>query len=1011
MFDQAGFGVAQVSVEGEWLAVNQALCDILGYSREALLSKTLQEITRFDDVQREIASCRRVLAGELPSFSVHKRHLRGDGRVAWLKVTVTLVRDNLTVPNSYLGIVEDLTSQRKQVQQVMIEGDRRFRILADNISDVFFTLDHDLNCTYWNKAAESLTGFPFEEALGKGINEIFCHGDGVPSPEETYREVLTIQQARSFTIPCAIGSKDFLFDITAFPAREGLYVVARDIAGRQKAREALQRLASIVQFSDDAILSVTRDNHISSWNRGAEKLYGYSAAEMLEKDFSCLVPPTLWGDAQALCRQALEGTSVAGYETWHLRKDGSQLSVAMSMSPIQDASGAIVGISSIARDITHHKETEAALKRQVAFDELMTGVLTRFTTQGASEVDDSVIYALQQTAEFIGVDHAYVIVFSVDRTTWSATHEWCGGGVQRQYGHYQKVPVGSVPWSESKILGGEVIRIDHMQDYPPQAREERQLADVRGGMQSILLVPIRGSAGVIAGAVGFDSHARPAAWNDEDVSHCKMVGDAIATVLERKRAEAALRHSQEKFSKAFEASPAIITIIRINDRRYLEVNRAFEHHTGFMRTEVLGRSITEVGLWAELQSLRYAFETVVAQGRVRNMEARFHTKNGEALIVLLSAEIIEFDGQSCVLTVAEDITERKQAEDALRESEQRFRIMADTAPIMMWMAGADKGYSDFNRGWSQFTGRTSAQESGDGWLEGVHPADRQKCMTTHHAAFDRRLPFTVEYRLRRHDGEYRWVTDTGVPRLLPDGSFVGYIGCCFDVDDQKQAELARTDLSRRLMTAQEAERTRIARELHDGIGQALALLGIQMQRAGQPARAGGGKKNPGMAELSAKLKEIGTQVSRLSHQLHSSELEFLGLAVAVKSLCREFSEQYRIKVDCTCTDIPQELDNDIALCFLRVVQEALHNVAKHSEASAVIVQMTATGDELILNLSDDGVGFELNDMRRSAGLGMVSMRERMHLIGGEFVIVSKPGSGTAIQARAPLPESDDDVLV
>jgi PAS domain S-box-containing protein len=343
----------------------------------------------------------------------------------------------------------------------------------------------------------------------------------------------------------------------------------------------------------------------------------------------------------------------------------------------------------------------------------------------------------------------------------------------------------------------------------------------------------------------------------------------------------------------------------------------------------------------------------------------------------------------------------------LRESEQRFRIMADTAPIMMWMAGADKGYRDFNRGWLQFTGRTSEQESGDGWLDGVHLADRQKCMTTHHAAFDHRRPFTVEYRLRRHDGEYRWVTDTGVPRLLPDGSFVGYIGCCVDVDDQKQAELARTDLSRRLMTAQEAERTRIARELHDGIGQSLALLGIQMQRAGQPARAGGGKKNPGMAELSAKLKEIGTQVSRLSHQLHSSELEFLGLAVAVKSLCREFSEQYRINVECACNDIPQELDNDIALCFLRVVQEALHNVAKHSQASAVIVKMMATRDELILNISDDGVGFEMHDMRKSAGLGMVSMRERMHLIGGEFVIVSKPGSGTAIQARAALPESDE----
>jgi signal transduction histidine kinase len=256
--------------------------------------------------------------------------------------------------------------------------------------------------------------------------------------------------------------------------------------------------------------------------------------------------------------------------------------------------------------------------------------------------------------------------------------------------------------------------------------------------------------------------------------------------------------------------------------------------------------------------------------------------------------------------------------------------------------------------------------------------------------------------LRRHDGNYRWVTNTGIPRFLWDGSFVGYIGCCIDVDDQKQVELAHTDLSRRLMTAQEAERTRIARELHDGIGQSLALLGIQMQRASQPATLRLGKKSPGLQELCGKLKEIGTQVSRLSHQLHSSELEFLGLAVAVKSLCREFSEQYRIKVECVCTEIPEELDNDVALCFLRIVQEALHNVAKHSRASIVYVEMCGAANHLSLAIADDGVGFETSKIGKTAGLGMVSMRERMHLIGGEFTISSQPGGGTKIQAKAPL---------
>jgi signal transduction histidine kinase len=221
-----------------------------------------------------------------------------------------------------------------------------------------------------------------------------------------------------------------------------------------------------------------------------------------------------------------------------------------------------------------------------------------------------------------------------------------------------------------------------------------------------------------------------------------------------------------------------------------------------------------------------------------------------------------------------------------------------------------------------------------------------------------------------------------------------------DITERKQAEVARTDLSRRLMTAQEAERRRIARELHDGIGQALALLSVQLQRAGN--ESSGGKKPPSTPELCAKVKDIGVQVSRLSHQLHSSELEFLGLAVAVKGLCREFAEQYHIPVDCTCSDIPRQMDNDAALSLLRVVQEALHNIAKHSHAASVVIELRRVRDDLELTVSDDGEGFEPNKARSARGLGLVSMRERIHLIGGQFEIFSKVGEGTKIQARVPL---------
>ncbi len=205
-------------------------------------------------------------------------------------------------------------------------------------------------------------------------------------------------------------------------------------------------------------------------------------------------------------------------------------------------------------------------------------------------------------------------------------------------------------------------------------------------------------------------------------------------------------------------------------------------------------------------------------------------------------------------------------------------------------------------------------------------------------------------------------------------------------------ELSRLELARRLLGAQEAERGRIARELHDGIGQEIALLGIQMQRASSSASPESGIQKPTMQQFSSKLGAIGVHVSHLSHQLHSSELEYLGLAVAITKLCREFSEQYPIRLTCACRHIPKDLNNDIALTVLRIVQESLHNIAKHSGAKLVQVDVSGTADELILSVQDDGIGFDVQKTRPGVGLGvglgLVSMRERIYLLGGIFTIDS-----------------------
>jgi PAS domain S-box-containing protein len=473
----------------------------------------------------------------------------------------------------------------------------------------------------------------------------------------------------------------------------------------------------------------------------------------------------------------------------------------------------------------------------------------------------------------------------------------------------------------------------------------------------------------------------------------------IRDITERKEAE------ETRFLHAaiVESSDDAIISLKL-DGTILSWNVGAQRMYGYSETEVLGRPIFKI-IPAELQEEEQGLLQQVRTGRgIEHYETVRLTKEGKCVDVSVTiSPLRDWTGNIVGASkIARDITVRKLAEAALRESEERFRLVANTAPVMIWMSGSDKLRTYFNQPWLKFTGRSIHEQLGNGWAARVHPEDLKTCLETYTNAFDRRETFEIEYRLRRHDGEFRWVFDLGVPRSNPDGSFAGYIGSCIDVTERKLAEEALSAVSRRLIEAQEQERTRIARELHDDINQRVALLAANLSFLKRDLPDAANAARQGIEQTEQQLTELGSDIQALSHHLHSSKLEYLGLAAAARGFCREFSERQKVEVHFHSDELPKALPPEISLCLFRVLQEALQNAMKHSASACFDVSLGKELNEIQLSVRDSGRGFDVDEAMNGRGVGLVSMKERLKLVGGQLFIDSKMQQGTTIRASVPL---------
>jgi PAS domain S-box-containing protein len=476
-------------------------------------------------------------------------------------------------------------------------------------------------------------------------------------------------------------------------------------------------------------------------------------------------------------------------------------------------------------------------------------------------------------------------------------------------------------------------------------------------------------------------------------------------VTEQKRLERALRLSEEKFSKAFHASPVEIAITTLQDGRFLEVNETFERNTGFGRDEAIGRTSIELGLWDHPNEREAVMEEVRKQGRVRNREIRFRTKSGQRRVKRYSAEQMVTGGKQCLLAVCEDITERKGAEAALQKTEKQFSDILTHSPNLIFLKDVAGRYLLINKEYRKTFHFTREQIYGKTDFE-LFPREQAEVFRGSDLDVLRaRVPMEFE-EVAIHDDGPRTSIVQKFPLFDADGEIYAICGFVTDITDRKRAEERLRHLSGQLLRSQDEERRKIAQELHDSTGQDLVALATMLGQLRGSLPASRRRSDSLLSQCKVLADQCIREVRTLSYLLYQPVLDQTGLVDAVRDYVKGYTERSGIQVELKLSPSFGRMARDVELALYRVMQEALTNIHRHSGSRRAKIRIDCNSD-LTLEISDLGRGISANarigrdEPQFGFGVGIPSMQERVKLIGGRLEIDSTD-HGTTVRVTIPV---------
>jgi PAS domain S-box-containing protein len=951
-------------VSGLCVSVNKTWAKLFGYEVGEVIGHSILELGIWQDPMARVEMIQHIdKHGKVRDFEAAMR-TREDQT---LNVVISAVRIELNNQTYLLTSTQDVT-ERKRAEMALRQSEAALRDSETRFSTAFALNPLAVTITdkqtgqlrNVNRAWCELFGFSAEEALGRTALELGMW----PNPEAraemykhlsargTLRDYETVHRTRDGEIKNIVISAEQI----TLGNQEYFLVLNQDITERKRAelaaRESEERFSTAFNASPQPMIIVDFETRrFVNVNEAWLQTFGFSAEEVIGRTG---VELNLWEDETE--RERIYTTVAAGGALKNMNavlrcKLGEKRYCIISSDVIE--AGDKRYMLSVTNDITDRRLAEEALRCSEA--RFASAFNTCPEPMALNRLSDGAYVSVNRAAlRLIGLEEKDVLGRTPDELQL-----WADPAQRREF-------------CEALQASGEV-------------RDFECDLYLKGGHVGHFLI----SAEIT---------------ELEGVPH---VLSLATDITERKRAEAALRASEERFAKAFQSSPQPIAIISMPEGRFVTVNQAWTKTMDYTLEETAGRDTEELNLWPERGQRKRLLLALERARAIRDFELTLRTKQGELRHLIVFGEIIQLAGADYLLMTALDNTERKLAEAALRDSEKRYRLLFERNLAGVSRTTLDGVILDCNEAFATMFGFAAPEEIKAQTAHCLYadPAARAQLIE------DLRAQGSLtnyELRLQRKDGSDIWVLAN---LTLLDGAIIEDV--VLDITKRKydEAKLAEARdqlraLSARLSAIREEERSAVAREIHDSLGQ--MLTGLKLDVAWLHKRLSVGQ-DEAQRELVEKTDNVAglldntiQAVRELATRLRPGVLDTLGLTAAIEWQVQDFQTRTGIECEVWLCPEPKDLPKEQATGLFRILQELLTNIIRHAQATRVVIHLLPTDTGLLLSVTDNGRGITTGDLKDPKSLGLLGMRERAHMIGGEMKFEGAPERGTTVTVTVPL---------